>query len=55
VRFDVGASWRPGESLEIGIWGQNLVDDRHVEFSSLFTPLRTEVPRTVLAKLSWSF
>jgi iron complex outermembrane receptor protein len=55
VRLDLGMTWRPKPSLEIGIWGQNLLDDRHQEFNSIRSPLRTEVPRGVMGKITWRF
>ena len=55
VRVDVGATWRPAKSLEIGIWGQNLADNRHAEFSSYKTTLITEIPRSVLGRVTWHF
>jgi iron complex outermembrane receptor protein len=55
VRLDLGVTWRPTPTLELGIWGQNLLDDRHPEFNSLRTTLRTEVPRGVMGKITWRF
>ena len=54
-RLDLGIGWHPIPSLEIGIWGQNLLDDRHGEFSSPMSVVNTEVPRSVLAKVTWKF
>jgi len=55
VRFDLGVTWRPTKSLELGIWGQNLLDNRHAEFYSVRTSLQTEVPRGVYGKVTWRF
>jgi iron complex outermembrane recepter protein len=33
-RLDVGVTWRPTERFELSIWGQNLLDSGHREFSS---------------------
>jgi iron complex outermembrane receptor protein len=55
VRLDVGLVWHPTESLELGIWGQNLVDDRHLEFANFKTSVLTEVPRGVVARITWHF
>jgi iron complex outermembrane receptor protein len=55
VRLDVGVTWRPTPSLELGIWGQNLLDNRHAEFNNLRNPQRTEVPRGVMGKITWRF
>ena len=55
VRFDTGVTWHPGESLELGLWGQNLLDARHRENTSFNTTLLTEVPRTVVGRVTWRF
>jgi iron complex outermembrane recepter protein len=55
VRLDVGVTWRPMPNLELGIWGQNLLDDRHAEFNNLRNPQRVEVPRGVMGKITWRF
>jgi iron complex outermembrane receptor protein len=48
-------TWRPTKSLELSIWGQNLLDDRHSEFFSFHTSFLTEIPRSVFGKITWSF
>jgi iron complex outermembrane recepter protein len=53
VRADAGLLWHPSVALDIGIWGTNLLDKRHFEFTTYNTPLRTQVPRSVLLKASW--
>lgn len=55
VRLDLGLVWRPTQSLEIGVWGQNLIDDRHAEFPSLKSSTQTEIPREILGKITWRF
>jgi iron complex outermembrane recepter protein len=55
VRLDLGLVWHVTKSLELGVWGQNLVDDRHPEFTSYKTAVITEIPRTFLAKITWRF
>jgi len=55
VRLDLGLVWHATASLELGIWGQNLVDDGHLEFPSSKTSLLTEIPRGVVARLAWRF
>ncbi len=55
VRLDLGLSWHPTRNLELGIWGQNLLDNQHPEFTSFKTPLVTEVPRSVLGKITLRF
>lgn len=54
-RLDLGLVWHPTKSLEIGVWGQNLQQDRHAEFTSYKTSLITEIPRSVLGKITWRF
>jgi len=41
--------------LEVGVWGQNLANDSHLEFTSYKTSLLTEVPRGVIGRLTWRF
>ncbi len=55
VRLDLGATWRPTKHLELSIWGQNLLDDGHSEFTSVNTSFLTEVPRGVFGKITWRF
>lgn len=35
LRLDIGATWRVNPNFELSVWGQNLLEDRHREFSSL--------------------
>jgi iron complex outermembrane receptor protein len=55
VRLDLGLIWHPTKSLEVGVWGQNLIDSRHAEFPSLKSSVQTEIPRSVLGKITWKF
>jgi hypothetical protein len=55
VRLDVGMVWRPTRWMELGIWGQNLLQDRHAEFPSLKSSVQTEIPREVLGKITLRF
>ena len=34
VRLDAGLAWHPRENLEVALVGQNLLNDRHLEFPS---------------------
>lgn len=52
---DLGLVWHPTKSLEIGIWGQNLIQSQHLEYPELPTPIEVEVPRSVLAKVTLRF
>jgi iron complex outermembrane receptor protein len=55
LRFDLGVSWQPTKSLELGVWGQNLLDPRHSEFGSFKTKTLTEIPRSIVGRITWSF
>ena len=35
LRLDLGVLWRPRPGLELAIWGQNLLEDTHLEASGL--------------------
>lgn len=47
TRADVGLSWRPRETLEFSLWGQNLLDHDHRESSG------ARVPRSWYAQVSF--
>jgi len=55
VKLDLGLTWRPIKSLEIAIWGKDLLDNQHAEFPSQETTLITEIPRSVMARITWHF
>ncbi len=55
VRLDLGIVWHPTKSLEISLWGQNLLDNQHPEFGSVVNALFTEVPRSFYGKVTWRF
>jgi iron complex outermembrane recepter protein len=55
LRLDVGISWRPRSGLELGVWGQNLLDPQHAEFGSFKTHALTEVPRSILGRVTWTY
>ena len=55
VRLDLGLTWHPNKSIEIGIWGQNLPDGRHAEFVGNERSAITEIPRSVLGRVTWRF
>jgi iron complex outermembrane receptor protein len=58
TRVDVRLGWRPNERLEFSISGQNLFDDKHIEFGSPFFAQGTpsvQIERSVLGKVSWRF
>jgi iron complex outermembrane receptor protein len=56
VRLDLGLTWRPTENVELSIWGQNLLDPSHREYSDDFVHLvPAEVPRGVYAQVRIDF
>lgn len=55
VRLDLGVTWRPTASLELGLWGQNLIDNQHPEYYGYKPAPRTEVPRSVVGTVTWKF
>lgn len=55
LRLDLGLVWHATKNLELGVWGQNLTRDRHLEFSSYKTALLTEIPRSVMGRITWRF
>jgi iron complex outermembrane recepter protein len=55
VRLDTGLTWSPRASLQLGVWGQNLLDGRHAEYTRFESNVVTEVPRTFLLRANWQF
>jgi iron complex outermembrane recepter protein len=55
IRLDLGVTWRPYKSLEFGIWGQNLTDSAHPEFTNYRRREITEIPRSVVGRVTWSY
>ncbi len=56
TRLDTNFIWRLRESVTLGIYGQNLLQDRHLEFDDPSGSTEsTLVRRNVYAKLTWRF
>ena len=54
--LDTRIAWRPQPNLELSLVGQNLLDNRHLEFvQEVFAPKPTLIPRGVYVKLDWQF
>jgi iron complex outermembrane recepter protein len=51
--IDLRLGWRATEQLHVAIVGQNLLDDKHVEFGS--PEARGEIERGVYGKAAWHF
>ena len=56
TRLDTSLNWQVGEGLALTLAGQNLLQDRHLEFNdgwqSVFSTL---VKRSVYARIAWQF
>jgi hypothetical protein len=48
-------TWRVANGIELGLWGKNLNDNRHIEFTSYKTDLITAIPRSVLGRVTWNW
>lgn len=55
TQLDLGLVWHPIKSVELGIWGQNLLQPHHLEFTSDTPTYPVEIPRSVLAKITVRF
>jgi iron complex outermembrane recepter protein len=53
VRLDQGFTWHATPNIDLTIWGQNLLDDRHREVAPLARA--TQAERGVYAEVSWHF
>jgi iron complex outermembrane receptor protein len=53
TRLDVGVTWQPNPCIELGVWGQNLTDARHVEYFGASTTRLEAVKRSVVAQITW--
>ena len=55
LRLDTGLIWHATDFLEVGLWGQNLLDKQHPEFSGTNSSVVAEIPRSATLKLTWRF
>ncbi len=57
VRLDLRLGWRPTQAFDLSLVGQNLLDNRHPEWGSIFgVPVQPlEVQRSVYVQASWRF
>jgi iron complex outermembrane receptor protein len=53
TELNVRLGWRPVESLELSVVGQNLLHDSHPEFG-LAGPFRHEIERSVYGRIVWT-
>ncbi len=54
-RLDTRLAWKPIDSLELSLVGQNLLDPRHQEFMGFLYQNNTQVPRTIYGNITWKF
>ena len=55
VRLDTRLGWPVGESVELSVTGKNLLQPRHLEFPNEYGLDRTQIERSVYAKITWWF
>ena len=48
-------AWRPNETLEFALIGQNLLDNRHREFVGENLLIQTEIERSIYGQVRWDF
>ena len=53
VRLDLRLGWQATQHLELSLVGQNLTEARHAEFENGLFSLRSQVPRSVYAMVTW--
>jgi hypothetical protein len=54
-RLDARVARRLGESAEIGLVGQNLLQPRFLEFGSQYGIVGTEIPRSIFGRVAFRF
>jgi len=56
TRLDTQVSWRVAERVELSLVGQNLLRDRHQEFSDFLQSINSSlIKRSAYAKFTWQF
>jgi iron complex outermembrane receptor protein len=56
TRLDSGLTWKLGERLSLSVVGQNLLQDRHLEFEDSGGSMQSGlIKRSAYAKLTWQF
>ena len=55
TRFDTGLAWQWKGGVVVNLVGQNLVQDRHLEYADVDASTQTSlIKRSVYAKITWS-
>jgi iron complex outermembrane receptor protein len=56
TRLDTGLTWKPGEAVSVSVFGQDLLNDHHIEFEDVFGSMQSgQIKRSAYAKLTWRF
>jgi iron complex outermembrane receptor protein len=55
TRLDTRLAWQALDSLELSIVGQNLLDNRHKEFTGFLYQSQSQIPRSVYGNITWKF
>jgi iron complex outermembrane recepter protein len=56
TRLDIGVTWKPGERFAVSLFGQNLLQDQHLEFEDIFGSMQSsQMKRSGVAKFTWTF
>jgi iron complex outermembrane receptor protein len=55
ITFDIRLGWRPTKNLEFSLVGQNLLENKHLEFTPELSTTPAKVPRSVYGKIRWLF
>jgi iron complex outermembrane receptor protein len=55
VTFDTNIIWSVSENIEIMLAGQNLFEDRQLEYASEYTTPPTAIERGFYGKVTWKF
>lgn len=54
-RVDARIGWSPLPELQLDLIGQNLIDNRHLEYVDAQGVTPSEIPRSVFARAQWKF
>lgn len=54
-RVDARIGWSPVPRLQLDLIGQNLIDNRHLEYVDAQGVIPSEIPRSVFARAQWQF
>lgn len=54
-RLDTKITWTPNPNWEFSLIGQNLLDDKHVEFNSALYSQQAQIERSIYGTITWRF